>query len=78
MYGDTGDGPWFFDKLKKGEDIADNRDMLIFGQAYAGGSPLDPTAAVAALPPDAEICGCNGICKGKITDAIAGKRPDIH
>jgi nitrite reductase (NADH) large subunit len=73
MYGDTSDGPWFFDKLKKAEDIADNRDMLIFGQAYAGGSPLDPTAAVAALPPDAEICGCNGICKGKIMDAIAGK-----
>ena len=73
MYGDTGDGPWFFDKLKKGEDIAHNREMLIFGQAYAGGTPLDPTAAVAALPPDAEICGCNGVCKSKITDAIAAK-----
>jgi nitrite reductase (NADH) large subunit len=73
MYGDTADGPWFFDKLKKGEDISEQRDMLIFGQAYAGGSPLDPTAAVAALPPDAEICGCNGICKSKIMDAIAGK-----
>ena len=73
MYGDTGDGPWFFDKLKKGEDISANREMLIFGQAYAGGAPLDPMAAVAALPPDAEICGCNGICKGKITDAIAAK-----
>jgi nitrite reductase (NADH) large subunit len=73
MYGDTADGPWFFDKLKKGEDIGDQRDMLIFGQAYAGGPPLDPTAAVAALPPDAEICGCNGVCKGKITDAITSK-----
>ena len=73
MYGDTSDGPWFFDKLKKGEDISANREMLIFGQAYAGGTPLDPMAAVAALPPDAEICGCNGICKGKITDAIAAK-----
>jgi nitrite reductase (NADH) large subunit len=73
MYGDTADGPWFFDKLKKGEDVSDNRDMLIFGQAYAGGSPLDPTAAVAALPPDAEICGCNGICKGKIMEAIGAK-----
>ena len=73
LYGDTADGPWFFDKLKKGEDISEDRDMLIFGQAYAGGTPLDPTAAVAALPPDAEICGCNGICKSKITDAIAAK-----
>ena len=73
LYGDTGDGPWFFDKLKKGEDISADREMLIFGQSYAGGTPLDPMAAVAALPPDAEICGCNGICKSKITDAITAK-----
>ena len=73
MYGDAGDGPWFFDKLKTAEDVSDNRDMLIFGQAYAGAAALDPTAAVAALPPDAEICGCNGICKGRITEAIAAK-----
>ena len=43
------------------------RDTLIFGQAYQGGAPLDPAAAVAALPDDAEICGCNGVCKGMIT-----------
>jgi nitrite reductase (NADH) large subunit len=73
LYGDTGDGPWFFDKLKKGEDVSTNREMLIFGQAFAGGVPLDPMAAVAALTPDAEICGCNGVCKGKIVDAIASK-----
>jgi len=36
LYGDTADGPWFFDKLKKGEDVTEDRDMLIFGQAYAG------------------------------------------
>lgn len=29
-------------------------------------------AAVAALPPEAEICGCNGVCKGTITDAVLG------
>jgi nitrite reductase (NADH) large subunit len=73
MYGDTEDGPWFFDKIKKAEDISADREMLIFGQSYAGGVPLDPMAAVAALTPDAEICGCNGVYKGKIVDAIAGK-----
>jgi nitrite reductase (NADH) large subunit len=72
MYGDTSDGPWFFDLLKRGADITEVRETLIFGQSYAGGTPLDPTAAAAALPDDAEICGCNGICKGKITGAIAG------
>ena len=73
MYGDTADGPWFFDMLKKGTDITEMRETLIFGQAYQGGSPLDPMAAVAALPDDAEICGCNGICKGAITSTITEK-----
>ena len=72
MYGDTSDGPWFFDLLKRGVDIGEMRETLIFGQGYAGGIPLDPTAAVAALPDDAEVCGCNGVCKGKITGAITG------
>src|SRR5688572_30945646 len=70
LYGDTADGPWFFDLLKRNVDTHQMRDTLIFGQNYQGGAPLDPTAAVAALPDEAEICGCNGICKGKITGAI--------
>ncbi|MBP1850429.1 nitrite reductase large subunit NirB [Rhizobium halophytocola] len=73
LYGETADGSWFFDMLKRGTDISEMRDTLIFGQAYQGGSPLDPTAAVAALPDDAEICGCNGVCKSKIVGAITGK-----
>jgi nitrite reductase (NADH) large subunit len=71
MYGDTQDGSWFFGQLKDGADVSGMRDTLIFGPAYAGGAPLDPMAAVAALPDEAEICGCNGVCKGKITKAIA-------
>jgi len=73
LYGDTEDGAWFFQLLREGKDIADLRETLIFGQGYAGGSPLDPMAAVAALPDEAEICGCNGVCKGKIVAAITEK-----
>ena len=73
LYGDTGDGPWFYDMLKRSVDTREMRDTLIFGQNYQGGAPLDPTAAVAALPDEAEICGCNGVCKSKITGAITGK-----
>ncbi|WP_426125985.1 nitrite reductase large subunit NirB [Pararhizobium sp. PWRC1-1] len=73
LYGETADGAWFNDLKKKATDISEMRETLIFGQAYQGGSPLDPTAAVAALPDDAEICGCNGVCKGKITGTITGK-----
>ncbi len=71
LFGETEDGAWFFDLLKKGTDVGAIRDTLIFGQAYQGGSPLDPMAAVAALPDDAEICGCNGVCKSAIASAIA-------
>ncbi|MFO1106984.1 MAG: nitrite reductase large subunit NirB [Amaricoccus sp.] len=70
LYGDTADGAYFFAKIKAREDISAERDTLIFGPAYAGGAALDPMAAVAALPDDAEICGCNGVCKGKIVEAI--------
>ena len=73
LYGETADGAWFNDLKKKAVDISEMRDTLIFGQAYQGGAPLDPTAAVAALPDDAEICGCNGVCKGKIVSAINDK-----
>ena len=70
MYGDTADGNWFFGLIKDGIDITPMRETLIFGPAYQGGTQSDPLAAVAALPRDAEICGCNGVCKGTIVDAI--------
>jgi nitrite reductase (NADH) large subunit len=73
LYGDTADGNWYFDLLKRQEDISDIREALIFGQAFAsGGTQLDPNAAVAALSDDAEICGCNGVSKGKVVGCILG------
>ncbi|MEM0907987.1 MAG: nitrite reductase large subunit NirB [Pseudomonadota bacterium] len=73
LFGDVSDGGWYTQFLRDGADIAELRETLIFGQAYAGASPLDPTAAVAALPADAEICGCNGVSKCTITSAIDEK-----
>jgi nitrite reductase (NADH) large subunit len=73
LYGDTADGAWYFDLLRKGEDISEIREALIFGQAFAsasGGALADPNAAVAALSDDAEICGCNGVSKGRIVATI--------
>src|SRR5690606_37795221 len=71
LYGDTADGNWYFDLLKREEDIGPIRDSLVFGQAFAeGGGAGDPKAAVAALADSAEICGCNSVCKGTITAAI--------
>jgi nitrite reductase (NADH) large subunit len=56
LYGETADGPWFFDLLRKQEDTTNVRHMLIFGQAYQGSSPLDPMVAVAASRANARRC----------------------
>ncbi|MEM8554437.1 MAG: nitrite reductase large subunit NirB [Pseudomonadota bacterium] len=77
MYGDTADGNWFFQMIQDGTDVSEMRDTLIFGPAFQGGSPVDPMAAVAALPDDAEICGCNGVSKGDIIAAILDGATDL-
>ena len=77
LYGDTADGNWFFNLIKDGTEIEDMRETLIFGPAYQGGASADPLSAVAALPPEAEICGCNGVCKGTIEQAIEGGATDL-
>jgi nitrite reductase (NADH) large subunit len=52
--------------MRDGTDISEMRDTLMFGQAHLGdsGHGGGPYAAVAAMPDTAEICGCNGVCKG--------------
>jgi nitrite reductase (NADH) large subunit len=74
LYGDTVDGAWYFQLLRDGTDIADIRENLLFGQAHVGDSGTGGVDAVTALPDRAEICGCNGICKGTIVRAITTKK----
>jgi nitrite reductase (NADH) large subunit len=55
LYGDTADGNWYFDLLKRQEDVSEIRDALIFGQAFASGggagaSPFDAAVAATACP----------------------------
>jgi nitrite reductase (NADH) large subunit len=73
LYGDTADGGWYFQLMRSGEDVSALRDTLVFGQGFAGGTGANPSQAVAALPDEAEICGCNGVCKGTIIQAITEK-----
>lgn len=74
MYGDTNDSSWFFAKLKSAEDISEIRGSLIYGSAAQG---IDPLALVAGMPDNAEICGCNGVCKGTIVAAIHNGATDL-
>jgi nitrite reductase (NADH) large subunit len=74
LFGDALDGRWYFDLMRAGTDISDIRETLVFGQAATEGlRGLDPRAAVAAMADEAEVCGCNGVCKGAITSAIGAQ-----
>jgi nitrite reductase (NADH) large subunit len=72
LFGDAADGAWYVDLMRSGEPVGDFRETLVFGQAATEGlRGLDPNAAVAAMADADEVCGCNGVCKGEITAAIA-------
>ena len=71
LFGEATDGGWYFDLIKKGEDIESIRDTLIFGQAVTNAlAGQDPSDAVAAWPDDTEVCGCNGVSKGQVVTSI--------
>ncbi|MDH5407349.1 MAG: nitrite reductase large subunit NirB [Gammaproteobacteria bacterium] len=74
MYGDTIDGTWYFDLLRDETDISDMRKNILFGQAHLGDSGHGEENRVAAMSDTAEICGCNGVCKGDIVNAINAKK----
>jgi nitrite reductase (NADH) large subunit len=73
LYGDTMDGAWYFQLMRDGTQISDFRENLLFGQAHLGDSGLAGADAVTGLADSAEICGCNGVCKGDIVRAISTK-----
>jgi len=77
LYGDTADGGWYFQLLKDGEDISGMRDHLMFGQSFAqshlGDTGHSGASLAASMPDSAQVCGCNGVCKGTIVQAIQEK-----
>ncbi len=73
MYGDTVDGAWYFKLLREGRDIGAIRDKLMFGESNLGDAGHLGQNRAAAMADDAEVCGCNGICKGAIVKAIKDK-----
>jgi nitrite reductase (NADH) large subunit len=70
LYGDTADGAWYFQLLKDGQNISEIRDHLMFGQNHVGDVGHAGQSKAAAMPDEAEVCGCNGVCKGTIVKAI--------
>ncbi|MFY9329592.1 MAG: nitrite reductase large subunit NirB [Georgfuchsia sp.] len=70
MYGDAADGSWYFQLLKDRQNIAGIRDHLMFGQSHIGDAGHAGQNKAAAMADTAEVCGCNGVCKGTIVKAI--------
>jgi nitrite reductase (NADH) large subunit len=70
LYGDTMDGSWYFQLMREGTGIGDFRKSILFGQHDLGDAGHGEANGIMALPDAAEICGCNGVCKGEIVNAI--------
>ncbi len=70
LYGDTQDGAWYFQMIRDGQEIGELRAHLMFGQSHLGTAGHQGQNKAAELPDEAEVCGCNGVCKGSIVAAI--------
>ncbi|WP_182534762.1 nitrite reductase large subunit NirB [Fontibacillus panacisegetis] len=71
LFGDTSDGAELFSKIKSGESVAGKEKELLLG--YPTGQPAggnSQSARLEAMANDEIICGCNGVTKGTIVDAV--------
>ncbi|WP_137936926.1 nitrite reductase large subunit NirB [Chitinivorax sp. B] len=74
LFGDTADGAWYFKLVREGNNIAEIRDHLAFGEReLVGDVGHQGQTKAATMADDAEVCGCNGVCKGTIVKAIRDK-----
>ena len=60
LLGDTRGHELLTDVVKRGEPVADALALLVEASA----------ATAADLPDAAQVCNCNGVCKGEILDAV--------
>jgi nitrite reductase (NADH) large subunit len=72
LYGDTADASWYLKLLKEHTDISDLRTKILFGKSALGDSGHGGND-VNSMSDDEEVCGCNGVCKGDIVNAIKDK-----
>ena len=71
LFGDSTDGLFYFDLIKKEVDITDIRKTLLFGDIGIDASSAGATG-VEKMADDEQVCGCLGVTKGDIVNAVAG------
>lgn len=73
MVGDTIDGAWYYQLIREGTNVAALRDRLMWGESNLGDTGHQGQSKAATMADTAEVCGCNGVCKGTIVKAIKDK-----
>jgi len=73
LFGDTAEGSRLFSLIRSGEDFSGREKEVLFGAGGGGGQKLTTTDLVAAMSGDEIVCGCNGVTKDTILEAITEK-----
>jgi nitrite reductase (NADH) large subunit len=68
LFGDTSDGSKLFSYMRNGESFAGREKEVLFGAG--GGNASGPEDLVKAMSGDEIVCGCNGVTKDTIVEAI--------
>ncbi len=70
LYGDTADASWYLKLLKEHTDISDLRTKILFGKSVLLGDAGHGGDDVNSMSDDEEVCGCNGVTKACVVNAI--------
>jgi nitrite reductase (NADH) large subunit len=70
LFGDSTDGLFYFDLIKKETDITDIRKTLLFGDIGIDESSAG-ASGVEKMTDDEQVCGCVGVTKGDIITSVA-------
>ena len=70
MFGDTADGPTFFQWMQDGKDVSEQRSTMLFSASGLGDSGHSGIDLAAEMADDTVVCGCNGVTKKDVVDAI--------
>lgn len=73
LFGDTSDGSRLFAMIRSGEDVTGKEKEVLLGASAGGGQAKSGVELVAAMSDDEIVCGCNGVSKGTIVQAIQDK-----
>lgn len=75
LFGETGEGAALFSLIKSGESVAGREKELLLGlsaDALSSGGSGGSAARLESMSADEIVCGCNGVSKADIVQAIDG------